>query len=274
MPCKCDTLHHQINTEPQAFEIADAWEEAKDIRTFVFKGTLNAQPGQFCMLWVPGYDEKPFSMARDSGGEIWLTICKVGAMTTQLFTYKKGDKVGIRGPFGHGFSTVKKKRVVLVGGGYGTAPLHFTGTRHKEEGSEVTMIIGARSADLLIWEKFCKKSGFCTLIATNDGSRGIKGFTTHVLEDLMAKEKIDLVQTCGPEKMMKAIAEMCMKKGISCEVSIERYMKCGFGVCGQCVTESGEKMCQVGPVVSAEKALSYPDFGLYHRGSEGQKIQW
>ncbi len=103
---------------------------------------------------------------------------------------------------------------------------------------------------------------------------GIKGFTTYVLEDLLSKEKIDLVQTCGPEKMMCAIAKMCVQKKIPCEVSIERYMKCGFGICGQCVTESGEKMCQVGPVVSAEKALSYSDFGVFHRGSEGQKIQW
>ncbi len=67
MSCKCNTLYHQLDTEPQAFEIADMWEEAKDIRTFVFKGTLHSCPGQFCMLWVPGYDEKPFSLARDSG---------------------------------------------------------------------------------------------------------------------------------------------------------------------------------------------------------------
>lgn len=274
MTCKCQNLYHKLDTEPRAFEITDMWEEAKDIRTFVFRGTLNSQPGQFCMLWVMGQDEKPFSIAKDSDGEIWLTICKVGAMTTKLFEYKKGDKVGIRGAFGHGFSTVKNKNVVLVGGGYGTAPLHFTGTCHREAGSEVTMIIGARRADLLIWEKFCEKSGFRTLIATNDGSKGREGFTTHILEDLMKDEQIDLVQTCGPEKMMKVIAEMCVQQNISCEVSIERYMKCGFGICGQCVTESGEKMCQVGPVVSAEKALSYPDFGVYHRGAEGQRIMW
>ncbi len=273
MSCKCNT-HHQLNTEPQAFEIRDTWEEAENIRTFVFQGTLSSSPGQFCMLWVPGFDEKPFSIAKDSDGEIWLTICKVGPMTTQLFTFKKGYKVGIRGAFGHGFSTMKNKNVVLVGGGYGTAPLHFTGTRHKQEGSDVTMIIGARTENLLIWEELCQKSGFRTLVATNDGSKGREGFTTHILEDLLAKEKIDLVQTCGPEKMMKVIAEMCVTKKVACEVSVERYMKCGFGVCGQCVTQSGEKMCQIGPVVSAEKALSFEDFGVFHRGPEGQKVMW
>ncbi|MCF7812733.1 dihydroorotate dehydrogenase electron transfer subunit [Candidatus Gracilibacteria bacterium] len=273
MTC-CSEHQHSINTEPQTFEITDFWEEAKDIRTFVFKGTLGSKPGQFCMLWIPGVDEKPFSIARDYDGEIWLTICKVGPATEKLFDMSKGAKVGMRGPFGHGFTVAKKKKIVLVGGGYGTAPLHFTGKRHAENSSDVTMIIGARSADLLIWVDQCEKSGFRTLVATNDGSRGTKGFTTHILEDLLKKESVDLVQTCGPEKMMKAIAQMCTEKGIECEVSIERYMKCGFGVCGQCVTESGEKMCQTGPCVKAQKALSYSDFGVYHRGPEGQKVEW
>jgi dihydroorotate dehydrogenase electron transfer subunit len=283
MTC-CQKLHHHINTEPHTFEIADFWEEAENIRTFVFRGTLNAKPGQFCMLWIPGVDEKPFSIAKDSDGEIWLTICRVGRETEKLFELSKGDKVGIRGAYGHGFtileplssdsSTLQKPHAVLVGGGYGTAPLHFTATQHSHNNADVTMIIGARSENLLIWTDRCEKSGFQTLIATNDGSRGVKGFTTDVLSDILMTEKIDMVQTCGPEKMMKVIAEMCVKQNIPCEVSIERYMKCGFGVCGQCVTESGEKMCQTGPCVSAEKALSYPDFGMYHRGPEGQKIAW
>ncbi len=268
------TLIHALNTEPKAFAIHDMWEEAENIRTFVFKGTLGSKPGQFCMLWIPGYDEKPFSIARDYDGEIWLTICKVGPATEKLFEFKKGNMIGLRGSFGHGFSTVKNKNIVLVGGGYGTAPLHFVGKKHQEAGSKVTMIIGARSANLLMHEKWCEEAGFRVLVATNDGTKGTEGFTTHVLQDLLAKEKIDLIQTCGPEVMMKAIAQMATDEKVACEVSIERYMKCGFGICGQCVTESGEKMCQTGPVVSADKALGYTDFGVFHRGSEGQRKNW
>lgn len=268
------TIHHELNTEPRAFVIDRMWEEAENIRTFVFKGTLNSKPGQFCMLWIPECDEKPFSIARDYDGEIWLTICKVGKATTQLFEMKKGDRVGLRGAYGQGFSVVPNKKVVLIGGGYGTAPLHFTGKSHADAGSDVTMVIGARSENLLIWEKESENAGFRTLIATNDGSKGIEGFTTHVLEKLLSEEKIDLVQTCGPEKMMKAIAEMCLARGVACEVSVERYMKCGFGICGQCVVETGEKMCQVGPVVPAEKAMTFSDFGVFHRGSEGQRKDW
>ncbi len=272
-------MKHKLNTEPKSFEIKDFWEEAENIRTFVFKGTLNSKPGQFCMLWLPDNDEKPFSIARDYDGEIWLTICKVGPMTTELFKLKKGDKVGLRGSYGHGFTTNEKfsadKTVVLVGGGYGTAPLHFVAKTHFESGAKkVIMIIGARSKNFLIWEQKCRDSGFEVHIATDDGSAGEKGFTTQILDKILDTEKIDLVQTCGPEIMMKIIAQTCIKQNTACEVSIERYMKCGFGVCGQCVSASGEKMCQTGPVVTAEKALTYEDFGVYHRGAEGQKINW
>ncbi len=266
--------HHELDTEPKAFTIDRMWDEAENIRTYVFKGTLNSKPGQFCMLWMPKFDEKPFSIARDYDGEIWLTICKVGPATEHLFAMKPGDRIGLRGAFGNGFSTVENKKVVLVGGGYGTAPLHFTGKCHKDAGSDVTMIIGARSKNLLIWDKKSEESGFRTLVATNDGSAGIEGFTTHIIEDLLKNEKIDLVQTCGPEKMMKAIAEMCIAKNVACEVSVERYVKCGFGICGQCVVETGEKMCQTGPVVPAEKAMTFADFGVFHRGSEGQRKEW
>lgn len=279
-------IHHQLNTEPQAFTIKDFWDEAQNIRTFAFEGTLNAKPGQFCMLWIPGFDEKPFSIARDYDGEIWLTICKVGPASEKLFELKKGDKIGLRGAFGHGFSIAppldkegaggrfSPKNIILIGGGYGTAPLHNTGRAHQKNGHHVTMIIGARTKNLVMHQNWSEQAGFRTLIATNDGSLGKEGFTTHILEDLIKTEKVDLVQTCGPEKMMKVIAQMCVEKGISCEVSIERYMKCGFGICGQCVTESGEKMCQTGPVVPADKALTYQDFGLFHRGAEGQKKHW
>ncbi len=272
--CKNSKIHHQLNTEPQIFKIKEMREEAENIRTYIFEGTLNSKPGQFAMLWLPGVDEKPFSIARDYDGEIWFTICKVGPMTEKLFEYKVGDSVGLRGAFGNGFSTLQNKKVVLVGGGYGTAPLHFTAKKHADNGCDVTMIIGARNENLLIWKDFCEKSGFRTLIATDDGSAGVKGYTTQILADLLEKEEIDLVQTCGPEIMMKIIGEMCIEKNVDCEVSVERYMKCGFGICGQCVTESGEKMCQTGPVVKAEKALSFADFGKFHRGPEGQIVKW
>ena len=267
-------IFHQKNTEPKSFKISKIREEISEIRTFFFEGSLKSKPGQFAMIWLPGIDEKPFSVAGDFAGNFFFTICRRGNFTKQLFQKKVGELVGIRGPFGNGFKILSHKKIILVAGGYGIAPLFFTAKKHIENNSQVKIIVGARNKDLIFGQKFFQQIGVDFLITTDDGSAGEKGFPTEVLEKILEKEKIDLVQTCGPEKMMKALAEICLQKNVEAEVSIERFCKCGFGVCGQCVTSSGEKMCQVGPVVNSKKALTFQDFGKYYRGDLGEKIDW
>ncbi|MEI7511704.1 MAG: dihydroorotate dehydrogenase electron transfer subunit [Candidatus Peregrinibacteria bacterium] len=269
---------------PEAFTIAKKFHSAENVWTFVFEGTLNSTPGQFVNVWIPGVNEKPFSIARDWGNEIWLTVCAVGPFSKALCEKQVGDRVGIRGPYGKGFqitpltrgAQMEAKTVVLVGGGYGMAPLHNAGIAHQKNGATVIAITGARSAKNVLFVEECKNSGFETFITTDDGTLGQKGFTTDILDKLLEERKIDLVQTCGPEKMMKRIAEKCRAKGVLCEVSIERYMKCGFGVCGQCTVDgTGERMCKSGPAVDGNYALdNIPEFGMYHRGPEGQKVLW
>ncbi len=262
---------------PKVFTIDRTFVSAENVLTFVFKGTVGALPGQFVNVWIPEKNEKPFSIARDRDGEIWLTVCAVGPFSNALCELDAGDRVGIRGPYGHGFTIpTEKKNVVLVGGGYGMAPLHNAGMAHAKNGSKVFAITGARSKENVLFVDECNQSGFETFVTTDDGTLGQKGYTTQVLERLLESEKIDLVQTCGPEVMMKVIAQMCREKGVKCEVSVERYMKCGFGVCGQCVVEgTGERMCQEGPVTDGDYALDkFSDFGVFHRGPEGQKISW
>lgn len=273
--CHSAKSQHTFDT-PKAFTIERTFISAENVTTFVFSGTVGGQPGQFVNIWIPGKNEKPFSIARDRDGEIWITVCAVGPFSTALCKLKKGDKVGIRGPYGKGFFIPQKKNVVLVGGGYGMAPLHNAGMAHKAMGSKVFAITGARSEKNVLFVKECTESGFETFVTTDDGTLGEKGYTTQVLARLLESENIDLVQTCGPEKMMKVIAEMCREKKVSCEVSVERYMKCGFGVCGQCVVEgTGERMCQEGPVTDGNYALEkFSDFGVFHRGAEGQKKMW
>lgn len=261
---------------PQVFPIKRKFLSAENVWTFVFEGTVHAKPGQFVNIWIPGKNEKPFSVARDYDGEIWLTICAVGPFSKAFCAMEAGEKIGLRGPYGKGFSIPEKKNIVLVGGGYGMAPLHNTGVAHMKTGSHVTAITGARSKENVLFVKECELSGFDTYITTDDGTAGHKGYTTQVLETILEKGETDLVQTCGPEKMMKVIAQMCKAKGVECEVSVERYMKCGFGVCGQCTVDgTGERMCQEGPITDGEYALEkFTDFGEYHRGAEGQKIYW
>lgn len=261
---------------PKTFPISRKFLSAENVWTFVFEGTVGAQPGQFVNIWIPEKNEKPFSIARDRDGEIWLTICSVGPFSRAFCELDVGDKVGFRGPYGKGFSTPKEKNIVLVGGGYGMAPLHNTGMQHVKNGCQVTAITGARSASNVLFVQECEDSGFRTFVTTDDGTAGEKGYTVQVLKRILESESIDLVQTCGPEKMMKVVAEMCLDAGVPSEVSVERYMKCGFGVCGQCVVDgTGERMCQEGPVTYGEYALKkFDDFGKYHRGPEGQKVYW
>lgn len=262
---------------PRSFLLVDKKLSAKNVWTLVFKGTLHSSPGQFANIWIPQHNEKPFSIAKDRDGEIWFTVCAVGPFSTTLCNLSIGSKVGIRGPYGHGFTISKQPySVVLVGGGYGMAPLHNVAVAHASIRNDVIAISGARSAENVLFQQECLQSGIELFITTDDGSLGEKGFTTNILERLLSSREISLVQTCGPEKMMKRVAELCRDYSVASEVSIERYMKCGMGVCGQCVVGgTGERMCVEGPVVKGDYALSsYPDFGVFHRGAEGQKISW
>lgn len=257
---------------PKTCRIKKIFDTARDTKTFILDiKDFGSRPGQFANFWLAGIDEKPFSIAKDTGEEVWITICKVGPFTEKVFELKEGDLVGLRGPFGKGFTFLENKNVVFVAGGFGAAPLHFLGEEQKKRGCNVHALIGARSNDLLVFKNECEESGFNTLVSTNDGTCGKEGFITDILEELLQKEDIDMIQCCGPEMMMKRVAEIAKEYVIPCEISVERYMKCGFGICGQCVL-NGKRMCIDGPVVNAEFALAQPDFGVFKRGSEGQKI--
>ncbi|MBW2977713.1 dihydroorotate dehydrogenase electron transfer subunit [Candidatus Woesearchaeota archaeon] len=258
--------------QPEMLEIEKVVEEAEDFKTFIFRYELKAKPGQFVMAWIPRLDEKPFSISFQDSSRFGITVFKVGKFTSELFKLEKGDKMGIRGPYGKGFS-LKGKRVVLVGGGCGTAPLGFLADELKKRRADVHFIIGARNKDYLLFEKRMRLSGIKTYFATDDGSYGFKGFTTQLLEDFLKKNRVDIVYACGPEVMMKFVVNICAKFNVQCEVSLERYMKCGIGVCGQCcIDHSGETVCRDGPVFPGHVVKEMPEFGKYKREKSGKKV--
>ena len=269
---------------PKAIPIKKIIVETLQVKTFVFKHVLGSLPGQFVNLWIPRVDEKPMSIAYDNGKEFWLTIFAVGNFSGAMHTLKVNDYVGIRGPYGKPFAFNKGKRLVMMAGGYGAAPLYNLTMKAVEQGCKVDFVIGARSkAHLLYIERIKKLKNVQLHIATDDGSAGIKGYNTVILEDLMAKaklkkgvsQKIDCVYACGPELMMKKISDMCYANSINAQLSIERYMKCGFGVCGQCcVDPTGERMCMEGPVVDNVRARKISEFGKYHRDKTGKMHQF
>lgn len=260
-------------TLPTTLPIAKIIPEAAGIKTFVFEHALAATPGQFVMAWLPGVDEKPFSVWTDDSSRFYLTVSAVGSFSKKFHELKVGAKVGFRGPFGHGFTLPKQKKIILIGGGFGTAPLLFLARASKD--CELDFIIGARNQDLLFGEEQARKIAARVHITTDDGSRGVKGFNVTLLEKLLTENKIDFVYSCGPERMMSRVAQICEQFQTPCELSLERYMKCGFGVCGACaVDDTGWRACRDGPIISGEQALKLTEFGKYKRDSVGVRINF
>jgi dihydroorotate dehydrogenase electron transfer subunit len=258
---------------PKAVPIKKVIVETPHVKTFVFEYKLGAKPGQFANLWIPRVDEKPMSIAYDNGKEFWVTIFAVGNFSTKMHTLKAGDMVGVRGPYGKGFSFTKGQRLVMMAGGYGAAPLYFLTTEAIKQGCKVDFVIGARGKEHLLYIDRIKKLKNVKLhVATDDGSVGVKGYNTTILEKLVKDgKKIGNVYGCGPELMLKRISDICFAAKVSAQLSIERYMKCGFGVCGQCsVDPKGQRMCMEGPVVSNEQARKITEFGKFHRDSVGK----
>ena len=260
---------------PISLKVSDIIENNPTFRTYIFKHPINSRPGQFVMVWMPGVDEIPISIGWQTDKEFRLGIAKVGDCTKAIFEkIKKGDRLGIRGPFGKAFDLKKYKKIIVVGGGAGVPPMLNLAQRAVKKNIEVTAILGARTADLLIYEKEFKKLGCKLSVATDDGSKGCKGFCTKLLEETLEKHKTDCIYTCGPELMMYRVADMAKHYKIPCQVSLERFMKCGFGICGQCCIDgTGLRVCKDGPVFDGRIALSHPEFGKYKRSSSGKRIK-
>ena len=249
-------------------------------RTFYLNHNLQSRPGQFVMLWIPGIDQKPFSIGYDDGQTFGLTIFKRGgALTTKLFELQAGDRVGISGPYGTHFSIQPKKRYFLIAGGYGAAPLGFLAEELSRDGAKIDFFIGARDAENILFEKRLSQIPNLNLhLATDNGELGHKGLVTDLLETELKnsadKDNI-LVGACGPELMEKKVLDLCNQYQVGCELSIERYMKCGIGICGQCaVDDLGICLCTDGPVVKKELANKIKEFGYYHRDKSGAKINF
>lgn len=260
-------------SKPIQLKISKITDENPFVKTFYFSHALKSQPGQFVMLWIPGLDQKPFSVAYDNGKSFGLTIFKRGPTTEKLFAMKVGDRVGISGPYGTYFTVDPRLHYIMVAGGYGAAPLGNLAEALQGK-AKIDFIVGARSKDLLLFQNRLKKIKKCKLnITTDDGSAGHKGYVTDLLPELLKKDRRALVVTCGPEIMQKKILDICNEHRVNCEVSIERYMKCGVGVCGQCSADPlGICLCTEGPVVSGKIASQITEFGKYHRDKTGAKV--
>ena len=256
-------------TQPTIVTVSDIINESADYKTFIFDYELTAKPGQYVMLWLPGVDLKPFSIAWQTKKQFGLTVIKVGPYTAELFKVKKIHKLGINGPYGTSYDLSGKKKILIVGGGSGVASVTFLAQAAREKKIKVDFVLAAKTADKIIFEDWLKKIGVNVCHRFQD-KRYERAWD--VIEDLVGKNSYDGIYACGPELLLERIVDLSLKKKIFCQVSLERYMKCGIGVCGTCsIDPLGICLCQSGPVVTAQFAKKITEFGKYHRGGSGEK---
>ena len=217
------------------------------------------QPGQFIQVRIDGspntYLRRPISInfVDTEKNLLWLLIQLVGDGTRTLAATPIGTKINMILPLGNRFSIPKTTdRVLLIGGGVGVAPLLMLGKEIKEQGLEVTFLLGARSAkDLLELEEFSKYGVVYT--TTEDASAGEKGFVTQ--HHILMEASFSKIYTCGPKPMMQAVAHYAKLKNIECEVSLENSMACGIGACLCCVEDTVDGhvcTCTTGPIFNTK----------------------
>ncbi len=261
---------------PVSVQISKVITETPSSKTLLFSLECPVEflPGQFVMVWVPGVDEIPMSISSWNPPEMGITVQSIGETTKALVSMSKGDWIGIRGPFGNPFSTNSKKALV-VGGGVGIAPLRPFVYNLLDGGSEVTLVIATKTKNELIFLEEFEKNKHPKLkveIATDDGSLGFKGFATDAVSKLLDGNEFDRMYTCGPELMMAGLYDLSKKNNIGFQASLERFMKCGCGICGTCAMDpTGQLVCADGPVFTGEQLAGLTDFGKYHRDAVGMK---
>jgi len=230
------------------------------VLTFDADEELLAFPGQFAMVRGAAWGQapllpRPMSLL-ETGRRPSILIKIVGEGTRRLAHASPGEPFDLLMPLGNRWAPLPEgHRPILVAGGVGIAPLLFFARELSAKGVRATMLYGGRSAnDLPLSEEVAAVSDACFL--TEDGSRGTKGRVTALLESAIApstgKAK---VYTCGPDRMMAAVAEICARAGVPCEVSLETPMGCGYGVCLGCPVKrtSGGYLyaCMDGPCIDA-----------------------
>ena len=262
-------------------QIEEIISETPTVKTLVFKDRLSyfAKPGQFLMIWIPRIEEIPMSvMINSKEGYAAVTIRKFGVGSTALFDRKKGDLIGLRGPYGNRFILRKKYRKILViGGGTGLVPLLRLASFASKEKVRSIIVMGAKTKAEVFFEKVTRNiirgNNSSLLVCTDDGSYGIKGTTVTLMGKLVRDESFDCVYTCGPELMMKAVLDISNQNSIPVQASLERYMKCGIGICGSCCLDSS-LVCQDGTVFDGRQLSNMLDFGFSYRDKDGQKINY
>jgi len=226
------------------------------------------EPGQFVHVRVPTLESsalrRPFSVFDADDGKVTLLYKTVGRGTAALNRAQADEEVSALGPLGHGFRLKCDGVPLFVGGGYGIAPLHFLARRFVAAAGlprPVLFVGGRTKADLLALDRF-KAMGIEVKAATNDGSAGVRGLVTAPLDDALAdlrhRGKSFELFACGPDGMLKAVAQRATAVGARGWISMDRHMVCGVGACYACIQKTvrgNARCCIEGPVFAAEDLI-------------------
>ncbi|QSZ68273.1 sulfide/dihydroorotate dehydrogenase-like FAD/NAD-binding protein [Methanofollis aquaemaris] len=240
-------------------------EEATQLSENVYQIWVNApqvarhaRAGQFLIIRVDETGERiPLTISATKGDSVRVIYMAVGKTTELLATKKKGDVLAdIVGPLGTPSEIKNYGTVVVIGGGVGIASTPIIAREAKEAGNHVIGIIGARNKDLLILEDEMEEVCDELFITTDDGSKGVHGFASTVLEDLLKERTIGCVWIVGPAIMMKVTSRVTIPYKVKTFVSLNPIMVDGTGMCGSCrVTVGGETKfaCVDGPEFDAHQ---------------------
>ncbi|MHA1539890.1 MAG: iron-sulfur cluster-binding protein [Alphaproteobacteria bacterium] len=241
----------EFGTLHKPMTIREIVQENATTKTFIFDADFDqAKPGQFVMAWLPGEKESPFCVAGIA--PFMLTIAAVGILTEKIHHLAVGDQLWIRGPQGTFFTPEKDAATpLLIGGGYGAAPLAFLAEQLIEEGQKPIAILGGRTKYAVIGAARFREIGVEVIITTDDGSEGEEGRVTDPARRLLAQDNGDAIYAVGPNPMLQALEDLAAEFSIPCQLSWEEEMGCGMGICGVC-EKDGQLLCVEGPVLKTE----------------------
>ena len=260
---------------PRVVRILGTIKQSPTVNSILFRDSEleRAHPGQFAMIWIPGVDEIPMSVTRDpETGWAEIVVKSVGEATVKLNNLLPGDQIGVRGPYGTGFRLGERDRkLLIVAGGTGITPLRRLIIEESEK-RELTVIIGAKTKDELLFLEELRGLNIRLFAATDDGTEGYHGPASELAESQIRREDFNLVLCCGPEPMISSLMDLARAHRLRLQASLERIMKCGIGICGSCEI-SGYRVCKEGPVFNMPKLIEMAgELGKIRRDHSGRKI--
>ena len=237
------------------FEIVSNRNLAPNVYEMVLRGasTEDCTPGRFVQLKLDSfYLRRPISVCDAEDGKLTLVYKTVGRGTEAMAQYECGKRIDVLTGLGNGYDLDRSGDCpLLIGGGAGVPPMYLLARRLIAQGKRPTVILGFNKAEEIFYAERFRELGIETIIATADGSVGVKGFVTDAMEGL----DYSYTYACGPEPMLKAVYN---RAATSSEYSFEERMGCGFGACMGCTCETkygNKRICKDGPVLTKEEIV-------------------